>query len=123
MFLSPHHFQQWERYQDGILNFRLRSTMPFYWGLMDLEVNQEILENGSFGLLSCRGVLPSGISIDIPGTDDAPANRAIEEHFAPSLQTLDVYLAIPSDRPGSANCRLEGDDSSADDRAGVYPVH
>jgi len=90
--------------------------MPLYWGLMELEVNREILENGAFGLLACRGVLPNGVSVDIPGTDDAPANRAIEEHFAPSIQTLDVYLAIPADRPGSANCRLESDDSSVETR-------
>lgn len=116
MFLSPQHFQQWDRYQDGNLNFRLGSTMPLYWGLTGLEVNQDGLENGAFGLLSCRGILPGGVSVDIPGMDDAPPSRAIEEHFVPSLQTLDVYLAIPTDRPGSANCVLEGSDTSGQTR-------
>ena len=113
MFLGPHHFQQWDRYQESLLNARLKSITPLYWGLMDLDINQEGLENGNFALLSCHGIFPGGTYIDIPEADDAPASRAVEEHFDPSLKTLDVYLAIPIDRPGSANCRLEtGDDPS-----------
>ncbi len=116
MFLGQHHFQQWDRYYQGLLGSQLKSVTPLYWGLIDLEINQESLENGTFMLLSCRGILPGGIYIDIPGVDDAPASRAIEDHFDPSLEILDVYLTIPADRPGSANCRLEDGDGSGEAR-------
>lgn len=112
MFLGPHHFQQWGRYQEGALNSRLKSIAPLCWGLMELEINQEVLENGTFMLLSCHGVLPGGQYVNIPETDEAPAGRAIEEHFGPSLESLDVYLAIPAYRPGAANCRFEDDGSA-----------
>ena len=114
--LVPHHFQQWDRYQASMLDLRLRSVMPLCWGVMDLEINQEGLENGNFMLLSCHGVLPGGQYINIPETDEVPASRAMEEHFGPSMETLDVYLAIPEYRPGSVNCRLEGDTHSIDTR-------
>ena len=114
--LGPHHFQQWDRYQENILDHRLRSVMPLCWGIIELGINQEGLENGNFMLLSCRGVLPGGEYVNIPEADAAPASRAIEEHFGPSLETLDVYLAIPEYRPGSENCRLEDDGRSIETR-------
>jgi type VI secretion system protein ImpJ len=114
--LGPHHFQQWDRYQEGNLNLRVKSVIPLCWGLLDLEINQEGLENGNFMLLSCHGVLPGGQYIDIPETDEAPASRAIEEHFGPSLESLDVYLAIPTYRPGSGNCQLEDSDRAIETR-------
>ena len=46
MFLSPHHFQQWEEYQEQILQYRLKSLVSFSWGLTELEINREGLANG-----------------------------------------------------------------------------
>lgn len=116
MFLRPHHFQQWDSYHENLLNFGLESVSPFYWGLTDLEINQEGVENGTFMLLSCRGILPEGLAIDSPEIDEAPASRAVEEHFDPSQKTLDVYLAVPIERPGSANCRLDDDNGLRETR-------
>ncbi|MBM3213017.1 type VI secretion system baseplate subunit TssK [Candidatus Poribacteria bacterium] len=113
MFLGPHHFQQLELYHEGLLNFRFISSMPFHWGVTALEIDREALGNGNFILSSCRGVFSDGSRIDIPGTDEAPASRSIEEHFEPSLETLEAYLAIPTYRVGSANCKLEESDRSS----------
>ena len=111
MFLGPQHFQQLDLYHENLLNFRFNSSMPFHWGLTSLEIEKEALENGNFVLLSCKGIFPDGTRIDIPNTDDAPASRPAEEHFDAALRTLDVYLAIPKYRPGSANCQLEEGDN------------
>ncbi|MDI6792314.1 MAG: type VI secretion system baseplate subunit TssK [bacterium] len=107
MFLTPQHFQQQDHYYEGLLDFRMRSVLPFGWGLIGLEINQEALENGNFILVSCQGILPGGTPVDIPRTDESPLSRPIEEHFGPSLSTLDVHLAIPVERPGKASCSLE----------------
>ena len=77
MFLGPHHFQQWDRYQEDILNLRMKSVMPLCWGLMDLEINKEALENGAFMLISYHGILPSGQYVNVPEADEAPASRPI----------------------------------------------
>lgn len=108
MFLDQHHLQQLDRYHESLLDFRIRSAIPMYcWGLTELEVDKEALENGVFTLLSCRGVFPGGSRIDIPGTDVAPASRSFGENFDPSQETLGAYIALPKDRPGAANCQLE----------------
>jgi type VI secretion system protein ImpJ len=108
MFLIPHHFQQWDRYHENLLNFRLRPITPFGWGVTELVLNSERLADGSFILETFRGIFPSGTAINVPDVDDTPASRIVEpRHFAPSRNSLDVYLAIPVERPNAANCRLE----------------
>ena len=114
-FRLPQHFQQSDRYHESLLNLRMKSIAPLYWGVVDLEINEEGLENGNFMLLSCHGILPGGAPMDIPETDPVPISRAIEEHFDPSLEQLDVYLAIPVERPDAANCSL-GDNGSNETR-------
>ena len=112
MFLRPHHFQQWDRYHESILNSRIKSVLPLYWGIMELDINKEGLESGTFMLFSCHGILPAGCYVNIPETDAPPPSRTIEEHFGPSMETLSVYLATSVDRPGLWNCSLSKDDKS-----------
>ena len=35
MFLTPHLFQQADRYHEHVLDFRLRSQTPFGWGVTE----------------------------------------------------------------------------------------
>ena len=107
MFLHPHHFQQADRYHERNLDFRLRSLAPLNWGIIDMEMNTEALQNGSLMLLSCRGLLADGTLIDIPDADLAPPSRLVEEHFDPAQGVLDVYLALPVERSGETTCTLE----------------
>jgi type VI secretion system protein ImpJ len=116
MFLVPHHFQQWDLYHESLLNFKYRSSMPYYWGLTDLKIDREALENGAFTLLSCRGIFPGGTTIDIPDTDNVPSIRAIEKYFTPSVETLNMYLTVPEYRPGLANCQIKNDGRSIESR-------
>jgi len=116
MPLDQRHFQQWDRYQESLVNSRLKYVAPLCWGLAGLEINREGLENDSFMLLSCQGIFSSGVFVDVPGDDESPPSRAIGDHFDPSLEILDVYLTIPSDRPGSTNFRLEDDQGLGETR-------
>jgi type VI secretion system protein ImpJ len=108
MFLSPHHFQQWDHEQEENLRFRLNSLVSFAWGLTEIKVNREGLLNGQFALLSCRGALPGGLRLDIPENDMLPASRPIEGHFPAAADCLEVYLGVPVHRAGAANVHLEG---------------
>nr|MBA2379172.1 type VI secretion system baseplate subunit TssK [Blastocatellia bacterium] len=60
MLLTPHHFQQWDNYHEELLNSRVRSMMPYEYGVIDLQVNNEAIANGNFQLATCRAVLPDG---------------------------------------------------------------
>ncbi len=108
MFLSPHHFQQWDNENEENLNFRFNSQLTFGWGLTEVKVNREGLLNGQFSLISCRGLLSGGLRMDIPDSDTPPAGRSIEGHFNAADEKLDVFLGVPVKRLGSANVHLEG---------------
>jgi type VI secretion system protein ImpJ len=109
MLIRPQHFQQADRYHEGLLDFRLRSLVSFDWGLTELEVDRGALENGNFNLKRCAGVMPDGLPFDIPETDAAPESRPLEKYFAGAPKILEVYLAVPTEHPGMQNCRLDGD--------------
>lgn len=95
MFLTPHHFQQWDRYYEHLLQQRLRNLSPLGWGVRELSINEEGLANGQFSISRCNAVLPDGLVVDTPGTDANPATRGVTEHFPPEKERLGVFLAAP----------------------------
>ena len=95
MFLTPQHFQQWDRYYENLLQQRLRNLAPLAWGVRELQLNEEGLANGEFGISRCVGILPDGMVVEIPGTDSPPATRGIAEHYGPEIEKLGVYLGAP----------------------------
>ena len=105
LFLTPHIFQQADRYREDLLHFRIQGLIPFAWGVSESEVDRDGLPNGFFTLHRCRGVMPDGLTVQIPDEDPAPEVRSLKELFPPSAQTLDVYLAIPAAGSGSVNFR------------------
>lgn len=108
MLLSPQHFQQWDNYYESLLNARLRSVMPYEWGVLDLQLSNEAVTNGKVELERCSAVMPDGLLVNVPRADAAPAPRFIEGHFPFDAETLDVYLAIPAKRAGAANYQANG---------------
>lgn len=108
MFLTPHLFQQADRYHEHVLDFRLRALVPFGWGLTELQVDEEAVTNGQVTVRRCSGVLSDGLAFQVPDPDRGPASRSIKAHFSPSIDRVSVYLAVPVMREGT-NVRLDGD--------------
>jgi type VI secretion system protein ImpJ len=106
LFLTPHHFQQWDRYHEDLLNFRLRTLTTFTWGAEELQFNEQSLENGVFELQRCSAVLPDGLAVDVPEMDPPPPSRSFLDIFPPDQDVMDVFLAIPILRSGSANVSM-----------------
>src|ERR1051326_2268359 len=90
LFLTPHHFQQWDRYYENLLDSRFRQLSSFNWGVADLEINSEALQNSRFELLKSRAVLPDGLLVDIPKVDAVPPGRDFAAAFSPATETLGV---------------------------------
>ena len=107
LFLTPHLFQQADRYHENLHHFRTKALTSFFWGLSELEIDRDGLVNGFFSLSRCSGVMPDGLQVEIPAEDNAPETRSVKAFFAPSAETLDVYLAIPAAQPDSTNVHLE----------------
>jgi type VI secretion system protein ImpJ len=117
LLIGPHHFQQSDRYHEHTLDLRVRPLAPFGWGALDIRIDLNVLEQrNAFRLERFRGVLPSGAVASIPDADDAPATRVIPPELFPLFAGhLDVYLALPLDRPNGHNYRMNGSAANAND--------
>jgi type VI secretion system protein ImpJ len=112
MFLSPHHFQQWDRSLHSTMQFRMKSLSPFHWGLTELEINREGLLNGQFSIIRCGGVFPSGTVFHVSDADGIPPSKVLRNLLDPSVQTINAYIALPAEQPTSGNV-LESEQSGA----------
>lgn len=117
LLLGPHHFQQSDRYYEQTLDLRVRQLVPFGWGALDIQIDLNTLEQrNAVRLERFHGVLPSGTVASIPNVDDVPALRVIPPDLFPRFSDhLDVYLALPIDRPNAHNYRMSGTTASTND--------
>jgi len=108
MLLTPHHFQQWDNYHEELLNSRIRSSMQYEYGVLDLQVSNEAIANGNFQITNCRAVLTDGLMVNVPDAEPVPDLRPVGNHFPPEAATLGVHLAIPAKKMGEANFQSNG---------------
>lgn len=120
MFLTPHHFQQWDHYFEQLLHERVRAVRPFGWGVIDVRLDQEDLANAMVRFVTLEGVMPDGTLIRILPSDLENGGfvlpRSIDGSFPPSLDHLDVLVGIPTERPGGPNWVLDEDAGTAPTR-------
>src|SRR3981081_4331688 len=103
MFLTPQHFQAQDEYFEDLLQFRFAGSNFANWGFSSLAVDEPALLNGIFSIRYCPVLMPVGLAFRMPEVDEPPPGRPIEEFFAPTQETLDVFLAIPESRPQGRN--------------------
>lgn len=109
MFLRPQHFQQHDRYLESLIEGRCAPLHPHPWGMLELELDQELLSLGKFSVATARGILPDGTPFAIPSRDEAPTPLEIP----PNLHDAGVYLGIPLRQAGV----IEADGSGAVNQA------
>jgi type VI secretion system protein ImpJ len=108
MFLTPHHFQQWDRHFEDLLVRQRRIGEPRGWGLTEFKVNEDALANGEFILSRAAGALSDGLLFDVPDRDLAPKSRQIAASFDPKKDGLGVYLGSPLVKPGVPAVKMDG---------------
>jgi len=109
MFLTPQHFQQWDRYHEALLRQRLKSIRPLDWGITALALDEDALLNGMLTLTSCAGTMRNGTYFDAPDRDPLPASRNFLEFFDPQAKVLGIYVGVPILRSGGLVCRSTSD--------------
>ena len=102
-FLSPQYLQLQDRFLENLLQFHLESLSYCPWGLKSLQISQEALDAGSFGISSASGILPDGLLFEIPASDAAPPPKLLAECFEPDQTSLELYLAVPQYRERGLN--------------------
>jgi type VI secretion system protein ImpJ len=117
MFMRPQHFQQHDRYLEGLIEGRASALCPYSWGLTELKLDEALLGLGKVGIATARGILPDGTPFNIPADEDPPL--AIE--FPAGLKDCRVLLALPLRRPGMEESdREERSDGLARFRIGEH---
>ncbi|MBO0662666.1 type VI secretion system baseplate subunit TssK [Jiella sp. MQZ9-1] len=98
MFLRVQHFQQSDRWTERLVRTTLHETIPYAWGLADIEIDRSALAIGQFALSGIRGILPDGTPFEAPGDTDLPPPLDLHD----TVKNEMVYLALPARRPGKA---------------------
>ncbi len=102
--MSPQHFQQQDLYHEALLDERIASVTPYSWGVVSMELEARSLDGGQVCLRGFTGVLPLGTVVHFASSDtEVPPARAIEGHFPSHKHVLEVFLALPYERAGTAN--------------------
>lgn len=101
MLLAPQHFQQSSFRQEELLHYHLKSTSPFHWGIVKLEIDAVLLIEGIFRVLELEAVMPDGIVVYHyqGGQDDLKIDlTAYADDMAE--HPLTIYLAVPAKQTG-----------------------
>jgi type VI secretion system protein ImpJ len=106
MFLTPQQFQTQDQFFEDSIHFRWSASQFANWGVTDLVIDAEALNNGLFRLAKCIGIMPDGEAFDMPDNDDLPPSRSVTEHFPPSRESLDIFLGIPDSRARARNVSI-----------------
>jgi type VI secretion system protein ImpJ len=98
MFLQPQHFQQQDRYLEGLINGRCLGLLPYDRGFYQLKIDTDLLRTGKFSLTACKGTFPDGTPFDLPEQNELPRPLDVPVEVRDEI----VYLAIPLRRMGAA---------------------
>lgn len=90
-FLQTQHFQQQERYLEGLLDSKTRHLHCYGWGFSSLVLDGPALARGLIRITAARGVLPDGTAFDIPNEDVAPLPLELGTDVKNSV----ISLALP----------------------------
>ncbi|MDT8345223.1 MAG: type VI secretion system baseplate subunit TssK [Thermohalobaculum sp.] len=109
LFLQPHHFQQHDRYVEGLVAHVARGLAPYAWGVSELTLDDELLKLGKIAVKSVAGLTPDGAPFRAPQVEDHPPALDAPEQ----AKNCVVYLAMPTRRHGAVEVDLSGADKSA----------
>lgn len=75
MFIRPHHLQQLDLFLESKQIAYLQATSGFGWGLVALEIREDLLANYVFEVKGLRAVLSDGTLVDVPGNARLPSRN------------------------------------------------
>jgi type VI secretion system protein ImpJ len=112
VLLTPQHLQTQDRFAEALIRFQMSAVTEWPWGFARLQIDREALAGGVAVVSSAAGIFPDGLLFDVPGADQAPAPRPLEDSWRPDQTSLVVSLAVPEHRPGGVNVSGPGDGRS-----------
>lgn len=95
-FLTPHHFQQADRYLESQLRLLQRADAPLAWGVIQVRLDPVALSQGRIKLDACQAFMPppDGMTISVPDADSPPEERAFS--IPDGAAFIEVFLTLPT---------------------------
>jgi type VI secretion system protein ImpJ len=97
LFLRPQHFQLAERAQLGALHARLDGAQAYPWGIVELQLSDDLAQGAQAGIERLVAVLPDGEVVRIPADAPPPAPFDVDAQVRGAV----LYLTLPADQPGA----------------------
>ncbi|HEY2538718.1 MAG TPA: type VI secretion system baseplate subunit TssK [Stellaceae bacterium] len=72
MLLSPQHFQLAARRTEALAAYLSEAAAPFCWGVQRLQIDASLLLEAVFRVVELEAVLPDGLLVIYPASDDEP---------------------------------------------------
>ena len=104
MFLRTQHFQQQDRWAEGLTRDMLLASRGHAWGVRELELDTGMLAKGKVALRHCRGVMPDGTPFAVP--DDAPQPEPLQ--LGAGAAEVLVRLELPIVQAGAVEVDPSG---------------
>ncbi len=107
-FLQPQHLQMQDRFLESLIEFRTRELCFKPYGFANLMIDTERLAtDGVFQIVEAKGLMPDGLTLDIPASDPPIEPRPLSIELFNDLETgngpvleMDLYIAVPMQLPG-----------------------
>ncbi len=105
MFLRPHHFQAAQRRTLHVLQQNVQWDSHHFWGVRKLKIDPDALGAFRFVVRELEARFKDGTGLSVP--DDGPEPSLDLKPLFMGRNRLDLFLAIPQLRVGSANQATE----------------
>jgi type VI secretion system protein ImpJ len=96
LLLRPQHFQQQDRYFERYIDNRCAALRGHGWGLLELEIERDLLAVGKVALRRVAGIFADGTPFRLPDDGPLPPPIAID----PLVRDQHIFLAVPLRRIG-----------------------
>ncbi|MGN6890474.1 type VI secretion system baseplate subunit TssK, partial [Neisseria sp. P0014.S004] len=90
IFITPQHFQQFERYLESGLRQLAVSKEGYFWGFSSLVLNSDGLKRGVLGIREAEGIFPDGSIFVFSQKQLENLSLKVPEN----IKDTKVYLAI-----------------------------
>jgi type VI secretion system ImpJ/VasE family protein len=105
-FLQPHHFQYGQRIDEEYTRINRRFFMPYPYGLLDFELDFEMLKEGRVAVKRFSAVMGNGLELSMPGNCILKP-LDLSEALKKNPEELTVYVAVPQWSEFEANLAEE----------------
>lgn len=120
LFLRPHHLQAADRYTARLVDQNTRFAQWYAWGYRRCEIDEAALGGFRFVVRDLEARFRDGTVVKLP--DDAPLPDVDLKEALLGRTSLDLFLAVPTLRPGQPNTAGAASANPARYRVHAVPV-